>query len=344
MSAVERLKGTNMLSMPNPIERTVSSNQTAPRNDVWQKKAGGIIERAVRLLATPEGQPGRDYLIGRGFELATCQKWRLGFRLEVQRWEKQDGEWVVVEQMGSAITIPWMDEDGPLALQQRLIGHERFRYWQQTGGERTVFGLDHLTGKSTLVIVEGEFNCVSISQAAGDLLDVVSYGSESISDRTIPHLQTLATRYQHVIFWADKEERALEAVQIGKGLVLVKSPLGLDANDLLRAGRLRRHLENLLRRIGAPVPTVIPPQGGQNESAELMSAPVQEAISGDIRDEVQASRSSADELEAQLEQLLEELGRARGIGMEFVRPRHPAHETYLRFCELERQWMISVGH
>lgn len=73
----------------------------------------------------------------------------------------------------------------PTGLQQRLIGHKTLRYWQQAGGERTLFGVDHLTGKPILVIVEGEFNAMAISQTADDLLDVVSYGSESITDRTI---------------------------------------------------------------------------------------------------------------------------------------------------------------
>lgn len=83
MSAVEKLNRRTIFDMPQRIERTVvtkqASPQASPRKVSWQKKANGIIEGAVRLLAAPEGKPGRDYLISRGFEPATWQKWRLGF-------------------------------------------------------------------------------------------------------------------------------------------------------------------------------------------------------------------------------------------------------------------------
>ena len=44
-------------------------------------------------------------------------------------------------------------------------------------------------------------------------------------------------------------------------------------------------------------------------------------------------------LEAELEALLDELGRARGSWPELARDGHPAHEAYRRFCELERAWL-----
>lgn len=343
MSAIERFTGASMSSTSEPSSRLARSAEPSAKKPAWQKRVSGIVDAAVQQLASPEGQPGRDYLTQRGFEPATWQAWRLGFKPEVARWEQKDGHWVVAEQLGSAITVPWIDGEVPVALQYRLIEHKTLRYWQQAGGDRTIFGRNQLTGKAVLLIVEGELNAVSVWQAANDLLDVVSYGSESNISRAASHLRVLAKQYRHVIFWADKEERAREAVQIGKDFIPLKSPRGLDANDLLCRGSLRRHVLNILQWIGAPAPDESTPSDGAEEHVGLALTFSQQASLGADEDGVQPSDVGADDIEAQLERLLAELGQAPGKGMEFARPGHPGHETYRQFCELERRWMSLTG-
>ena len=44
------------------------------------------------------------------------------------------------------------------------------------------------------------------------------------------------------------------------------------------------------------------------------------------------------DMAAELDQLLADLGRAPGQGLEFARPGHAAHATWLRFCALDSQW------
>ena len=44
------------------------------------------------------------------------------------------------------------------------------------------------------------------------------------------------------------------------------------------------------------------------------------------------------DMAAELDQLLAELGRAPGQGLEFARPGHTAHAAWLRFCALDSQW------
>lgn len=345
VEAVEKLSGLGPMEEPKQSPGQAGLHASPAKVAKWQEKATVIIEEASRLLDLPEGAAGRDYLAGRGLEPETWQAWRLGYRPEVQRWEQHRGEWVIAEQLGPAITLPWMDRQRPAALQYRLFGHEKMRYWQQAGGQRTLFGLDHAAGRPVLVIIEGEFNAISVWQAAHDLVDVISYGSENNIERAGPYMQALAQRHERVISWADKSERALEIAKYVSTVVSFKSPRGFDANDLLQAGRLRSHLQHLLQKAEAGYqcesPSLRPIQTTEPVPAGVAIA--QEDIPQQGTDEDVANKNRADALEVQLEALLAELGSTPGNGMEFARPGHPGYETYLRFCELERQWMDAAG-
>jgi hypothetical protein len=125
-----------------------------------------------------------------------------------------------------------------------------------------VYGLDMLNTDSgarsaapgaVLVLVEGEFNALSIWQVLHDPgpwavppayhlapVDVLSFGSESGSRaRDLPEV---AAGYERAVVWADRHERAAEGAALLRGhgiqAIAVSSPGGADANDLLRAGLL----------------------------------------------------------------------------------------------------------
>ena len=97
------------------------------------------------------GVAARAYLAGRGLQPTTWQAWRLGFHLT---WQP------VRREALPAITLPWFGADGTLqAVQYRYFGpgiakHERFG--QKAGGQRSLFGLQRLSGRATLIITEGE--------------------------------------------------------------------------------------------------------------------------------------------------------------------------------------------
>lgn len=341
VEAVEKLSGVRPMDAPRQSSGQAGMQASPAKVAKWQEKANVIIEEASRLLALPEGAPGRDYLVSRGLEPETWQAWRLGYRPEVQRWEQHKGEWVIAEQLGPAITLPWMDRQRPTTLQYRLFGHEKMRYWQQAGGQRTLFGLDQIAGRSVLVIIEGEFNAISVWQAAHDLVDVISYGSENNIERADRYLQALAQRYEHVISWADKSERALEIAKHVGNVASFKSPRGFDANDLLCAGRLRGYLQRILQEVGAGEPIIALVAERPDTSGKLAPSTAQENTPATSQDDFELSNNPKNELERELEQLLEELNRTPGLGMEFARPGHLGYETYQRFVELEREWLAS---
>lgn len=218
-------------------------------------------------------------MLSRGLTPATWRVWRLGFAPEVRRWRrKQQSEdlWRA-EALGPAITLPWTDGLVVKALQYRLISHPSLRYWQKAGGERTLFGLHLLKGRPALVVCEGELNAVSIWQAAGDQVDVVSFGPQSNVERAAPYLRRLAGRYRWVVVWADERGVAREVARVvgrqtvfsatapetpspalppgGGGSVsrvtALCSPQGMDANNLLVSGWLGEFMMVVLARATA---------------------------------------------------------------------------------------------
>ena len=212
----------------------------------WQADAQKLVARAEKQLFLPQGAIGLEYLGHRGFTEETCRVWHLGFDPNYQRSYSQDGKWVK-ENLGPAITLPWMEGHSVRAVQYRFINKSKYRYWQKSGGDRTVFGLPLLGDRETLVICEGELNAISIWQAAHDLVDVVSFGSESNLEHASQDLASLSERYEKLIVWADKQDRALTCRKIvGERAIALQSPKGLDANDLLKQGQLRGFVEHFL--------------------------------------------------------------------------------------------------
>lgn len=223
---------TGKVGVPIAPERKAGSPTW--QTPAWQRDARQFLDTATLRLDMPEGAPGRDYLVRRGIVPATWAAFGLGY---ADAWQPRR------QKKLPALILPWKKGDKIKALQYRFIGDDIThgeRFGQKAGGERTLFGVDLLASRPALIVVEGELNAVSIWQAASDLVDVVSFGPEDNIDRAGRYMQALASGYERVIVWTDKQERALHAqTAIGKESTPVKSPNGQDANDLLRTGLLR---------------------------------------------------------------------------------------------------------
>ncbi len=206
------------------------------RADDWQAEARARIADATQRLDSDAGKAGRDYLHSRAIEPDTWQAWSLGYG-------RDDGG-------KFGITTPWLVGELCTFLNYRRIAqHAKPRFMAKADGERILYGV-HMLDMSTraLVIVEGEFNAVSIWQAARDLsLSVVSIGSQMPSERTRTAIRKLAAKFARVIVWCDEAERAQAVMQaVGPHAEGMKSPRGLDANDLLQRGLLRAFMEGVL--------------------------------------------------------------------------------------------------
>jgi hypothetical protein len=220
------------------------------RDDGWAERADGIVRQAQNTLwDDTQGQPARDYLLGRGLDPQTWLAWGWGYRPDV----------AVPGTNGSvrapAIVLPWYVAGRLVAVRYRFLevqaGHKmaslhgsRFAGHMYGGHLLPEFvrlppdpGRRPVEALSTLLICEGELNAASIWQvAAGTRLDVLSLGSES--QRLPDGVIELAGRYGQVLVWMDRHELAQKLAAPFPNARALGSPNGQDANDLLRAGDL----------------------------------------------------------------------------------------------------------
>ncbi len=242
MSAVAYLSGGSLIhTHSHSPSHAPSKKADAKREGLPSWAARNLAAAQDRLMNDPAGQPGRDYLAGRGLMPATWQAMGMGFDVAVAipgtsgKWEDRP--------KAPAIAIPWHDESG------KLVG-VRYRFLAEQNGRKltamtgsvfvgSLFGAHALypSKLATLVICEGELNAASIAQVAGNTrVDVLSVGSEggSIPERMIEQM----TLYGVLIAWLDKPEQAIRIASKLPGALARKSVGGKDANDCLQDGNL----------------------------------------------------------------------------------------------------------
>lgn len=224
-----------------------------------------------------------EYLQGRGIEPQTIKAFGIGytsFQLP-NTWNGKD--FVYPKQL--AISLPWFNHDGALvAVKYRFIephtytdkdGKEQkgkdgkgVRFTSRGQVEGNTFGWQALRGADkvdVLIICEGEMNALSLWQAGGGAVDVLSTGSEATTKKLPPVVVDLAQKYKHRIVWADKKEIA-DAAALQIGAASMGSPNGKDANDLLKAGKLGALLAAMLGRLGVSLPAESPVSQAVTES------------------------------------------------------------------------------
>ena len=217
------------------------------RSDRWQSEARRSVDAAVKMLGSDAGKCGREYLSTRGITAETWEAFGLGFAMRKhKRWERK----------AAAVVIPWVIGETITAVKYRFIEatEKPDRFTSKGGGEQSLFGLS-LVGKhfETLILVEGELNALSLWQALRenkqDTIDVVSFGSEGGGASSVA--VKVGRRYRRVVVWTDKGDVSAKVVRaIGSNAQGLKSPSGLDANDLLQRGLLAEFVTKALDRLG----------------------------------------------------------------------------------------------
>lgn len=241
---------TERRTTPQPKAATFVRWTDAERNE-----AAAFLIAAQRALSTCT--VAIDYLHGRSIEERTWAAFGFGYA------DKPAGVGQAFQK--PAIVMPWYRAGRLVAIRYRYLepiqtvdkkGREeihKLRSWRGSEFAGVLFGgqamppLAEDAQQRSLLIVEGEINAVSCWQAAHESgLDVLSIGSESA------HLSNgavrLAGRYGQVFVWADREEVVRRQLDAIPGAIGIKSPNGMDANDLLQAGQLGKFLE--IRRTG----------------------------------------------------------------------------------------------
>jgi DNA primase len=163
------------LSPPKP------RSTTGPPPPLWQIQARTFVETCQEALWTPAGHRGLAWLRARKLEDATIKAAGLGFNVAAQRrpriaWGLPPGDKRVWLPPG--IVIPWQI-DGQLwrVNIRRLKGEPK--YIGPAGSANGLYGADGLLTDSErpVVLVEGEFDALSLQQEAGEAVAVVATGS-----------------------------------------------------------------------------------------------------------------------------------------------------------------------
>ncbi len=167
-------------------------------DDRWQQEARKIVDDAAARL---DAGVGRDYLEQRGIDEHTQHVFLLGYVKVSPPWDKELRQWAG----GPAIVMPYLrhDSDTIMAIRYRHTNKdEEPRYINKAGSNVVLFGLYQLDFSApTLVVVEGEFNALSVWQTCRDLVTVVSIGSQSVSHDTLSAVEKLSARFAHCIVW-----------------------------------------------------------------------------------------------------------------------------------------------
>jgi DNA primase len=230
---------------PRPVPPTARDVEGDFLTDEWQLAARSLVAASMREL--PSRPDAVDYLRSRGIEEDLARDYRLGY-----------------DSARSAIVIPWAGASKRIvAVKFRAIGKDvdpKRRFTQLKGGRQILFGGHLCRQTETCVVVEGEFNAISIRRAIGDEVDVVSFGG----DTNKSPLQVVSRQYRRVLIWLDD----LEKIRMAQGAcgslnaTYLRSPDGLDANDILvQAGP--EVLAGLVRaRLGLTAPSTLESKQG----------------------------------------------------------------------------------
>jgi len=200
----------------------------------------------------------RDELHGRGLTDNTLRSWCIGHNPGQRCWKRQDGKLEYGRKISglwvpSGILIPLFAVDGALwglNVRRLDIGTDEDKYKAVKGSNKKAM-VGKLTGKPTLLITEGEFDCMLAWQEAGDLVDVATFGAAKVqpADCWLPYL----LKYERVLLAYDSDKAGNEGAAawswFGRA-ERVRVPSENDLTDFHRAGGNIRDWVSMLLAVG----------------------------------------------------------------------------------------------
>lgn len=172
------------------IPRTILTGERYPTHQApsqsWQKAARAFCEYGEDILWTEQGQAALAYLRGRGLRDETIKAARLGYnpaliRQSAEKWgRKQHGR------LSKGIVLPWFigADLWRITIRDEQIQEGENRYKQVAGGSNGLYLADSLTYHRPVVLVEGEFDALSVAQEAGGDVSVCATGTTEGSHTT----------------------------------------------------------------------------------------------------------------------------------------------------------------
>jgi DNA primase len=190
--AVQRLIGSFSATFPVQIAPPIEPISLPP-NPAWRKRANEVILRAQKLLWSPAGAQAitwdtpvtdnclrlspLDWLRQRGLKDEIIQKYRLGYiphnaRDAAQNWGIS-GKPVF---LSKGITLPGMVGEVCWYLKVRRP-RGKPKYLHVLGSHPALFMVNALSAYETIMFCEGEFDALLLTQEAGNLAGIATFGS-----------------------------------------------------------------------------------------------------------------------------------------------------------------------
>jgi DNA primase len=214
-----------------------------------RREAERLIAEASERLWTPAGSDARRYLEGRGLTEATIRRHRLGWADKIRMPKRDGGRWPL-----SGITIPWFDSGRLTRVKVRRFGLVRgSRYIEAfASGWRVYPGPEAVRPGMSLIIVEGEFDCMLMQQEVEDLASVVTFGSSSA--RPDPSMWLALARCSQLFAALDGDPAGDDAAAEWGGRAIRVRPPCKDWTELrvIACNSVRYIWGGILRRPGTP--------------------------------------------------------------------------------------------
>lgn len=221
-------------------KREVSRTALTWKSSLWQEEAAGIVKESTMRLSIPGNEVALDYLHCRGINDDTIARYSVGYVPKL--YDPRD------KTERPAISIPWIISSGDITgIKYRYIdelasANKSRRYRQHGGGDLIVFGIQAFQQSKSVVIIEGEINAMSISQACLGRADVMSIGGDSNPAGMLQAVK-ISMKYDQRLVWMDDPDKVKQLSDLynrnGEAVTMAAQPMGRlgselsDANDVL---------------------------------------------------------------------------------------------------------------
>lgn len=225
-----------------------------PPNEAWQARSTLYIEHWEKMLWSERGRDARLYLNGRGLNEETLRSFHIGYNPVhlsegVYLWgltPKSASDRVF---LSAGVIIPWIIDGTIWKVNIRRFEQDP-KYLQIRGSQRGLFGAENKAGKSTVFLVEGEFDAMLLHQEAGDLVGVGTFGSASIREIDYRWVSRLLCS-QRIFIVGDSDKAGREFMSALSGFShrfhCVHIPRGKDVTEYWQSGeKLREWINHLL--------------------------------------------------------------------------------------------------
>lgn len=205
----------------------------------WREQAAAFVGYCQARLFEDDNE-GLDHLHRRGLTDDTIQAWGLGWHDKPRR--RQASKWGLKGKpiyLARGVVIPWRVDGEVWHIKARLFedwGNKTPKYIRVRGGNPTLYGLDQLAGRETVVICEGELDAVLLWQEVGNLVDVVAIGSKGSRPPLNALFRLVGASRWLIALDTDAEAEAYRWGKFSSRVQRARVPDGKDVTEFHQAG------------------------------------------------------------------------------------------------------------